>query len=56
MTNDRNDITLAESSVSLRLAEIRRRCSQFYSEPDTLELSLEEPAEEAVGTNPYDLG
>ena len=56
MDKDFPDITLAESSVTLRLAEIRRRCSQFLTDPDGLELSLEEPSDTSDGTNPYNLG
>lgn len=56
MDKDFNDTSLAESSVSLQLARIRRRCSQLLSDPDALELSLEEPAECSDGTNPYNLG
>jgi len=38
------DTPLSESSVSLKLEEIQKRCSQLMDEPDTLfELSLEEP-------------
>ncbi len=56
MNKDRTDITLAESGVSLRLAEIRQRCSQLLTDPEGLELTLEEPIERSDGTNPYNLG
>lgn len=56
MSKDRTDTTFAESGVTLRLAEIRQRCSQLLSDPDGLELTLEEPIEQPDGTNPYDLG
>ncbi len=55
MDKDHADNTFAESGVSLRLAEIRERCSQLLSDPDGLELTLEEPIE-PDGTNPYDRG
>ena len=51
------DTPLSESSVSLKLEEIRRRCSELMDEPDALlELSLEDPAaapEGDRGFNPY---
>ena len=50
------DISLADTHVSFKLAEIRRRCSQLMSDPDALELTLEEPVGQPDGTNPYDLG
>ncbi len=56
MYEDPKSITPAESSISLRLAEIRRRCSQLLSEPDALELTLEDAAERPDGTNPYNRG
>lgn len=57
MQNDINDIPLAESNVSLKLADIQRRCAQLLEEPgDGLELTLEEPALPQDGSNPYDLG
>ena len=56
MDKDHTDITFAESGVSLRLAEIRERCSQLLADPDGLELTLEEPIGQSDGTNPYDLG
>jgi hypothetical protein len=53
---DLNDLSLAETGVSLRLAEIQQRCSELLTDPDALELTLEEPLEQADGTNPYDRG
>ncbi len=50
------DKTLAESNVSLSLSQIQRRCADLLEEPDGLELSLEEPAEEPDTGNPYDRG
>lgn len=51
-----DDLTLAESGVSLRLAEIQQRCSELLTDPNALELTLEEPLERPDGTNPYDRG
>ncbi len=57
MQKDFNDIPLAESNVSLRLADIQRRCSQLLQEDDnSLGLSLEEPIEKPDSGNPYDRG
>jgi hypothetical protein len=51
------DTPLSESSVSLKLEEIQRRCSELMDEPDALlELSLEDPVPESRddgGFNPY---
>jgi hypothetical protein len=42
------DKPLSESSVSLKLEEIQRRCSELMEEPAALqELSLEEPLPES---------
>jgi hypothetical protein len=48
--------SLADTHVSFKLDEIRRRCSQLMSDPDALELALDEPVGQPDGTNPYDLG
>jgi hypothetical protein len=48
------DTPLSESSVSLKLEEIQKRCSQLMDEPDTLfELSLEEPNVNPRSSDPY---
>ncbi len=51
------DTPLSQSSVSLKLELIQRRCSELMDEPDELtELSLEEPVaqdEPEEGYNPY---
>ena len=57
---DLEDEPLTASHVSLRLAEIQKRCSEMLSEPDSLEeLSLEgeeiAPADHS-GFNPYNHG
>jgi hypothetical protein len=58
MQKDFNDIPLAESNVSLKLADIQRRCTQLLEETgDELELSLEEPVlAQDDGSNPYSRG
>ena len=50
-------IPLAQSNVSLKLADIQERCSQLLQDSgDSLELSLEEPAPQTDDGNPYDRG
>ena len=57
MQKDINDIPLSESNVSLKLADIQRRCAELLDDSDdTLELTLEEPVIERDGSNPYDCG
>jgi hypothetical protein len=57
MQKDFNDIPLSESNVSLKLADIQRRCAELLDESDdSLELTLEEPIIEHDGSNPYDRG
>jgi len=48
------DTPLSESSVSLKLEEIQKRCSQLMDEPDMLfELSLEESNVNPRSSDPY---
>jgi len=48
------DTPLSQSSVSLKLEEIQRRCKELRDEPDSLlELSLEEPVAEPPISDPY---
>ena len=57
MQKDFNHIPLAESNVSLKLADIQRRCSELLHESDNeLELSLEEPVVQKEEGNPYNRG
>ena len=58
MQKDFNDIPLSESNVSLKLADIQKRCHQLMQESgDELELSLEEPIlAKDDGSNPYNRG
>lgn len=57
MRKDFNDTPLSESNVSLKLADIQRRCSELLQDSgDDLELSLEEPVAVPEGSNPYNRG
>lgn len=57
MDKEYRDMPLSESNVSLKLADIQRRCSELMSEPDTMiELSLEETPVEPDNNNPYNRG
>ena len=47
------DAPLSESSVSLKLSLIQKRCSELMDDSDGLELSLEEPAAVIDGGDPY---
>ena len=56
--DDLTDIPLSQSNVSLRLADIQRRCSQLLDDPDELGgLTLEdEPKPVVDDSNPYNRG
>jgi len=58
MQKDFNNIPLSESNVSLKLADIQRRCTQLLQDSgDELGLSLEEPIlAKDDGSNPYNSG
>ena len=57
MNKDFKDIPLSESNVSLKLADIQKRCSDLIEDPDELGgLSLEEPVVEPDNNNPYNRG
>ena len=57
MDKDFEDIPLSQSNVSLRLADIQKRCSQLLNESgDETGLSLEEPIAVPEDNNPYDRG
>ena len=57
MQKDFNDIPLSESNVSLKLADIQRRCAELIQETGTsLELAIEEPAVQPDNNNPYNRG
>ncbi len=56
MSNE-DDIPLSQSSVSLKLSMIQKRCAELASDGDEFGgLSLEEPVTDVDKTNPYDLG
>ena len=57
MQKEFNEIPLSESNVSLKLADIQRRCSELLQDEDaSLGLSLEEPIRRPDSGNPYDRG
>ena len=57
MDKEFNDIPLSQSNVSLKLADIQKRCSELLQDSgDSLELSLEEPVAPPEGSNPYNRG
>lgn len=59
MEKDFEDVPLSQSNVSLRLADIQKRCSQLLHEPgEVTGLSLEDPKVEPETNdhNPYDRG
>lgn len=60
MSKEFNDTPLSESNVSLKLEEIRRRCSELLEDPELLnELSLEDSGNMPTlvpGRDPYNQG
>ena len=51
---DDDEVPLAQSSVTLQLEQIQRRCSQLMEDGDDgLELTLEEPVNEPSANDPY---
>lgn len=57
MNQDYDDTPLSQSDVSLKLADIQKRCSQLIKDSDDLGgLSLEDPSIEADNNNPYNRG
>jgi hypothetical protein len=57
MNKDYEDVPLSHSNVSLKLADIQKRCSMLIADPDDIgELSLEEPVAEQDNNNPYSRG
>ncbi len=57
MDKEFDDIPLSQSNVTLKLADIQKRCSQLLDEPGELTgLSLEEPTVEPDNNNPYNRG
>ncbi len=52
-----DEVPLSESNVSLKLADIQKRCSQLLNEPHELDgLSLEDPVAVEDQGNPYNRG
>ena len=52
--NNTMDGTLSESSVSLKLSLIQKRCSELMDEPDSLGLSLEDAEQNTQNSgDPY---
>jgi hypothetical protein len=52
--NNTMDGTLSESSVSLKLSLIQKRCSELMDEPDSLGLSLEDAEQSTQNSgDPY---
>ncbi len=48
------DTPLSESSVTLKLEEIQKRCSELLEQPDALSgLALEEPIGDPRANDPY---
>ena len=48
------DNPLSQSSVTLKLEEIQRRCSELMDDPNSLaELTLEEAAVDSDANDPY---
>ena len=57
MDKEFDDVPHSQSNVSLRLADIQKRCSQLLDEPgESTGLSLEEPTVEPDKNNPYSRG
>ena len=57
MEKELKDIPLSQSNVSLKLADIQKRCSELLEDSeDSLGLTLEEPAARADDGNPYNRG
>ena len=56
MDKEFRDVPLSASNVSLKLEQIRKRCSELMDDDDLAGLSLEEPAAETDNSDPYDLG
>jgi hypothetical protein len=57
MDKEFKDIPLSQSNVSLKLADIQKRCSDLIDQPDYLGgLSLEEPVAEPDNGDPYSRG
>jgi hypothetical protein len=57
MKKDFDDIPLSQSTVSLKLADIQKRCSELVDDANDFGgLSLEDPIVELDTNNPYSRG
>ncbi len=57
MNKEIEGIPLSQSNVSLKLADIQKRCSELLEDPDELGgLSLEDSVAESDNNNPYSSG
>lgn len=57
MNEDYDEVPLSQSNVSLKLADIQRRCAELIADSDAIgSLSLEEPAAVVDDRNPYNRG
>jgi hypothetical protein len=57
MNKDYDEVPLSQSNVSLKLADIQRRCAELIADSDAFgSLSLEEPVAVVDDRNPYNRG
>ena len=57
MIKNYDETPLSQSNVSLKLADIQKRCSQLIEDQDGLgSLALEEPVADIDDSNPYNRG
>jgi len=57
MEKDFEKIPLSQSNVSLKLADIQKRCSELLQDSgEALGLSLEDPVVDSDDGNPYNRG
>ncbi len=57
MNKEYEDIPLSQSNVSIKLADIQKRCSDLIDDTDEFGgLSLEDPIVESDSNNPYKRG
>ena len=57
MDKDFKDVPLSQSNVSLKLADIQKRCSELMEDSDdSLGLTLEDPDISVDDSNPYNRG
>ena len=57
MIKNYDETPLSQSNVSLKLADIQKRCSELIEDQDGLgSLTLEEPVADTDNSNPYNRG